>query len=253
MVPESLGNKSHILPPGVVCDSCNNYFAGKVEKPVLESEIFKALRLFEEVPSKRGRFPTVQGLVAGAPVSIGMDKTWGKYLVLSDDPREARHVFKHLMAPRSLVVFPAEHEPPDERLFSRFLAKIGFEAVALRLVKYPEGLTYLVDEPQFDPVRNYARRGEGKETWPFSIRRIYPADHPHPGPGGAREQVVFEWDILRTEASEYYFVLAIFGVEFAINLGGAEITGYEQWLHQHSGRSPLYSDRGPIYVPGREV
>ena len=32
IIPESLGNKSHVLPKGYVCDECNNYFARKVEK-----------------------------------------------------------------------------------------------------------------------------------------------------------------------------------------------------------------------------
>ena len=31
IIPESLGNKTLILPRGYVCDKCNNYFAIKVE------------------------------------------------------------------------------------------------------------------------------------------------------------------------------------------------------------------------------
>jgi hypothetical protein len=33
IIPESLGNMTQILPPGVVCDGCNNYFSRKVEGP----------------------------------------------------------------------------------------------------------------------------------------------------------------------------------------------------------------------------
>ena len=33
IVPQSLGGTEHILPPGVVCDKCNNYFSRAVEKP----------------------------------------------------------------------------------------------------------------------------------------------------------------------------------------------------------------------------
>lgn len=36
IIPESLGNKEHILPKGVVYDNCNNYFAVKIEKPLLD-------------------------------------------------------------------------------------------------------------------------------------------------------------------------------------------------------------------------
>ena len=35
IIPESLGNKEHILPKGIVCDKCNQYFAIKLEKPLL--------------------------------------------------------------------------------------------------------------------------------------------------------------------------------------------------------------------------
>ena len=32
ILPESLGNEEHILPAGIVCDRCNNYFASSVEQ-----------------------------------------------------------------------------------------------------------------------------------------------------------------------------------------------------------------------------
>ena len=32
LIPESLGNKHHVLPTGYVCDECNHYFAIKIEK-----------------------------------------------------------------------------------------------------------------------------------------------------------------------------------------------------------------------------
>jgi hypothetical protein len=44
IIPESLGNKDHILLSGVVCDKCNNYFGLKVEKPLLETDYFKQAR-----------------------------------------------------------------------------------------------------------------------------------------------------------------------------------------------------------------
>jgi hypothetical protein len=37
-----------------------------------------------------------------------------------------------------------------------------------------------------------------------------------------------------------YFVIAILGVEYAINVGGPDIDGYGLWLRQNEGRSPLY-------------
>lgn len=57
MVPESMGNVDHVLPLGAVCDSCNQYFARKIERPLLDSPLFRQVRARMEVPNKRGRVP----------------------------------------------------------------------------------------------------------------------------------------------------------------------------------------------------
>jgi hypothetical protein len=48
----------HVLPVGAVCDDCNQYFARKVERQILESPMFRLLRANMAVPNKRGRTPT---------------------------------------------------------------------------------------------------------------------------------------------------------------------------------------------------
>ncbi|WP_020647591.1 HNH endonuclease [Methyloversatilis discipulorum] len=57
IIPESMGNTNHVLPVGAVCDWCNQYFARKVERQVLESPTFRLIRASMEVQSKRGRVP----------------------------------------------------------------------------------------------------------------------------------------------------------------------------------------------------
>lgn len=57
IVPESLGNDEHVLPIGAVCDGCNQYFARKVERQLLESPMFRLLRADMAIPNKRGRIP----------------------------------------------------------------------------------------------------------------------------------------------------------------------------------------------------
>ena len=71
------------------------------------------------------------------------------------------------------------------------------------------------------------------------------------GADGRPEQVVHESDFLVTPWSEWFFVLAIFGVEFTINLGDPEIDGYLRWLTANAGHSPLYSAKygGPNAMP----
>lgn len=60
IIPESLGNVAHTLPAGVVCDDCNQYFARKVERPLLESPMFRLLRADLAVRNKRNRLPKWQ-------------------------------------------------------------------------------------------------------------------------------------------------------------------------------------------------
>jgi hypothetical protein len=63
ILPESPGNTTAIPPPGIVCDTCNNYFSRKVEAPLLNSEEISAFRFHQAIPSKRGRIPPLPGMM----------------------------------------------------------------------------------------------------------------------------------------------------------------------------------------------
>ena len=104
---------------------------------------------------------------------------------------------------------------------------MALEFVAVRVGEHPEGLAYLCDEPQLDPLRNHARRGTTPD-WPTHSRRIYPEDGANEGPDGGLGQIVHESDFLVTAANEWYFVVALFGEEYTINMGGPDMEGYLQ-------------------------
>jgi hypothetical protein len=239
VIPESLGNKRHVLRPGIVCDKCNNYFARKVEKPFLDLPSIRTLRFHQLIESKNGSVPPIVGAITpGFPARV---------------TRLPRHdLTSILVSPRALteiaqsksaqLILPREIPIPVGQVTSRFMAKIALESMAARLAQFPEGLAYICNETQLDPLRDHARRGRIPQ-WPVKTRRIYDADAAVMGPHGALVQIVHESDFLVTPAGEWYFVLALFGLEFAINLGGPEISGYEQWLTEHNHASVLYSDR----------
>src|SRR5436309_15606851 len=63
ILPESLGNKEHTLPAGVVCDACNNYFASGIEQPVLESGHFVTARFSALIPNKREKMPMLPAML----------------------------------------------------------------------------------------------------------------------------------------------------------------------------------------------
>ena len=147
--------------------------------------------------------------------------------------------------------FRVATEAPDDHVASRFLAKAALEAMADKLIRAGLSYDYLVDEAQLDPVRRHAREGDPRVRWPYSIRRIYDADRAWAEPDGNVVQRVNEFDFLMTDQSEWYFVVAIFGLELAINLGGPEMEGYHRWLASHGDVSPLYYGKNASSALGR--
>ena len=59
---------------------------------------------------------------------------------------------------------------------SRFMAKMALEALALRFSSVRGLLDKLVDELHYDRVRNWARRGDGPDSWPYHQRRVFPEE-----------------------------------------------------------------------------
>jgi len=235
IIPESLWNHEHILPAGVVCDDCNNYFARAVEKPFLGSPIIETLRFDQWLPSKRGRIPPVRGMMLPG-VDVGLRRLPAERVTLLELPDGVK------VPSSGTLLFPANREQPSPRVVGRFLAKMAIEAMALRLINTEGGLQYVAAHPHLDEIRTFARRGL-PATWPVHVRRIYPSNQVWRGSSGETEQVVHEFDILVTEKSEYYFVFCLFGVEFVINYGGPELEGFHDWLRRHQNISPLYSGR----------
>jgi len=233
-----------VLPKGVVCDGCNNYFAKAVEKPFLESAGVKALRFHESLKSKKGRVPPIDGILAPG-VKVRVTRHPRSDMTSIDVPEEA--VRSLLQKSSGVLILPTEGPMPTGPVVSRFLAKIALESMAARLLGHPEGLAYLSDEPQLDAIRDHARRGR-TPAWPVHIRRIYPSEASVPSEDGP-QQVVHESDFLVTDANEWYFVLAVFGTEFAINIGGPHLDGYRRWLDENDGASILYSTKNLSLYP----
>ena len=123
---------------------------------------------------------------------------------------------------------------------SRFLAKMALEALVYRFLNKDTWIKYIIDEVHFDAIRNYARYGVGCEDWPYFQRRIFPeeAQMKHPDTN-EWVQAGFGHNLLFTSRKETYFVFLYYGMEFTINLGGASIKGYEEWLIKNNNISPL--------------
>lgn len=97
LIPESIGSKKLILPKGLVCDKCNNYFSRKVERPVLSHESMRNVRGWYQVPNKRGNFPSVLGKIAGTDIKVNLRKgTHGGLKIEAEKSLEQKSVNEYL-------------------------------------------------------------------------------------------------------------------------------------------------------------
>ncbi len=236
VIPQSLGNHRLVLPAGIVCDSCNNYFSREVEKPFMDSPLIRHLRYIQALPNKRGR---------GQAIGV-VDPTAGTATLRAPSRREpaslifdrAEDLIRLLGQPRAVVWSQDKALPPSSTQVSRLLAKVALEVMASRLRETDGGLDYLIDEVNLDRLRNHARRGTDRD-WPTSIRRIYSADAVW-GENGTPVQRVWELRFFEDGARSQYSVLALFGLEMVIHIGEPDISGYRRWLITSGGRSPLF-------------
>jgi hypothetical protein len=239
ILPESLGNKKHFLKKGIVCDSCNNYFATKIEKIILEKPYFKNVRYRNSIRTKRGRLVPDKALFpykSGGWINLWLDEKG--FILDSKDTHIVNQIKNRIF---NKLIIPAIPEPEkNDSDISRFLAKIGLEFLIYKIPNDNDWINEILNKKELDPLRNYARYGNG-QFWPYHQRRIYSEEaifidivhHPEP------YEILHEFDLLYTEELEMYFVMTIMGIEFSINLGGREMDGYFKWLENNNNISPI--------------
>lgn len=240
IIPESLGNKEHVLEPGVVCDGCNNYFSIKLEKPILEYPSIKQMRFESLIESKKGRVPFGVGWSGGSLVDI--ENTSDGIALIFHDESVIQNILKGKV--NSIMVPSGINIPDNDRLFSRFLAKMALELLTSKVIDVEGWNEEIVDNQSLDPIRNYARFNVGfNPHWLYNVRRIYDAGQMfyNKKVSNRSYEVLHEMDILITELNETYLVFAILGIECVINIGGSSIEGYLAHLESVNGVSILDS------------
>lgn len=177
VIPESLGNTEHTLRPGIVCDKCNNYFAHSVEGPLLSDPFFRQQRFQSAVTTKKGQPPRVLGIHLPGPTLVevfpNLDGS-GISVGAANPSHEKAWIESLLNRTGGKLIIPRSHGP-NEKLMSRFRAKVALECLAVRLMDITGGIDEIVSKATLDPIRNYARRGASK-FWPYHSRSLYPHD-----------------------------------------------------------------------------
>ena len=149
IVPDSLGGKD-ILPEGLVCDNCNNYFGREFEKETLDCEDIKFSRALERIPSKRGRTPVANV----KKVAIYSDRNTKPIKIYSPQ------MTKTISGKGSIHI-----EFPQSKLghLLRLLLKIGLEYFAIEQADD-------IFEPKFNRAKEVVRYPSRVRKWPLAIK-----------------------------------------------------------------------------------
>lgn len=248
IVPESLGNEQHILPLGWVCDSCNNYFSRKVEAPFLDTWYGTTSRFEMGIPNKKGKIPIVTGFHPRSHLKVNLmiDKD-GMSIFAKNQKDESLFINSIREQEKGSICIPPAGDPELNYETARFIGKIALEILAYKCMDVEDGNEQLVNKVELDELRNYVRQGKPGFVWPIHMRRIYPANYEFSDEIDTSFQVLNEWDILFIPSphsdgmfGEFYAIIAILGMEYALNLGGPSIDGYMRWLKNNKNRSYLY-------------
>ncbi|MGI6782353.1 MAG: HNH endonuclease [Acholeplasmataceae bacterium] len=218
IIPESLGNDTYILQPGIVCDKCNNYFARKVEKPILDSEDYKTVRFYQYIKSKKGKIPKSTALIAGHEVMLHWENIKGvPSLMMGVSSEGIRDIFNK--KPKLFLTKSINLDNSDLKYeMSRFLAKIAYEMmIYLILDHYKEELKDAVlyfdsdFDKDFQEVIKFIRYGrKNKKPWKYTSKII--KDY-QPMKDDLIASVNLKYDI-----NSLIMTLVLFNTEFKIDI-----------------------------------
>ncbi len=244
IIPESLGNKSHVLDNGIVCDKCNNYFASKIEKEVLELSYFKSLRHRNYILNKKNKLPRENGYIIHT--NGGQIEIVQRFENILEVNIENKGIFNLVEEGKvDKLYIPILSLPPVDNVFiSRLLGKIALEALAQRVQQVEEWNKDFIEYEELDNLRNYVRYGQGK-FWVYNVRRVYNESNTFKERKldiDEEYQILHEFDFLYIDDKYLYFICIIMGVEYAINVGERTLQQYIEWLNKNHNKSPLADD-----------
>lgn len=149
ILPESLGSDDWaILPDGLFCDDCQNFFGSTIEQQALADNPFILMRTLMGIPTKKKKAPwfkSIEGTIysKGAPGQIEYQPN--DFFLKSKELKNKIH-----------TIVPLSTKKPEMLL--RTLIKIGLETIAANDRE-------LVFENRFDAARNYALTGKKNSQW----------------------------------------------------------------------------------------
>jgi hypothetical protein len=235
VIPESLGNHIYILDKGIVCDQCNQYFSRTFEQQVLDLPFFKEARHATNIKSKKGKIPNGKGFI--------IDPDLAEIEFLKDkDLTETISIPGNIKVEKDIAAFiPVYGSPGFQNVYvSKFLGKMGIEALVLNSIHYKTPIEDDVNQICFEEVKKYVRAGQKNQYWPYYERSLYHPDAGFKNPKNVEYfKVTSSFKFIYTDTNQILFQYLCMGTEFTIDLVNADTLEFENWLKKNNNESPV--------------
>jgi len=222
IIPESMGGDP-IAPPGLVCDSCNQYFGKEVERLALESPVLLFERSSLCVPTKRGKYSSYQDSQLSQFKILGQPSGEPE---VRFPPEELKHIRKY---GRGRMIVPIK----PLGAITRLLLKMGLEFLTTSA-----GAD--VYSSRFDGARKAARAPDPGMRWPLAYGSLRVEDgvvevgQDEEGP--YEEELVYNYRIALSPQFDlyvFYFCYGLFTFLVPLNQGD-----FQAAVRQLNGENP---------------
>jgi hypothetical protein len=172
VLPECVGNEQQqVLPPGVVCDSCNQFFGRRVEPALIDDPIFGTRVGILQLRDKNKEF-VYEHSPSGVHRKVHMDvKVSGNKITVSTTQYEIQGQPSKPYENRYIPPKTKDYDKRSLALFSRAVHKVAFESLAHSLFVGTgkefeiEGLKNIdMFGQSFKVIRNWVRYGQPQHS-----------------------------------------------------------------------------------------
>lgn len=180
VIPKSLGNDDLILPKGIICDKCNNYFSTNIEKQFLSLEPISLLRSYHLIPSRKKKVPKQEILFCGDIAEMNYD-THTNSLFIGVSPQTATKLYSGIKPTMFFSKGISIKDLMDNYFVSRMLVKIFTEMniyYALLSIQQQGNLTNETIDLAYDNTMkeffDYTRYGKPNKIYRYDVIQTKP-------------------------------------------------------------------------------
>lgn len=166
VVPECVGNEIQVLPPGIVCKECNQYFGTKLEPILLDDPLFHIIAVY-------------LSLVDPDDMNYFRNKIFDKNHPSTERINRDLNLQVQIKGQKVEANISYQIQGVIERIYSRrnlqglsrAIYKIAFEALAYNV--FVKGVDKSIDvfSDEFHPIRRWTRRGQPRHIVRPVLRR----------------------------------------------------------------------------------